>query len=149
MGIERFAPRVRQVMTDRPRTVRRTTSLQTLRLLFLEYGFNAFPVVDDGDALAGIVTKLDLLRTARHDTSRLLPDLRALWAERVDDIMRGWVLTVAPGDPVTVAMDRMLSAKLRSLPVVERQGRRHDRVVGMVSCGDVLRVMTLDARDAG
>jgi CBS domain-containing protein len=102
----------------------------------------------DLDTLAGIVTKFDVLRIFRHDPVRLRPDLSALRAERVEDIMRRWVVTVAPGNPVTAAMDRMLSSRLRSVPVVERQHGR-ERLVDIVSCGDVLRAMMFEARDAG
>ena len=139
--------RIRQVMTSRPTTVGDKTSVRTLRSLFITYGFNAFPVVGDDDALLGIVTKLDLLRVFRHDPQRLLPDLTAICAEHVDDIMRRRVVTVAPNDPVTAAVDRMLSSRLRSLPVVERRGGK-DRVVGIVSRGDVLRALTFGTDDA-
>lgn len=138
---------IREIMTIRPMTVGRKTPVRTLCDLFIAYGFNAFPVVDDAEILLGIVTKLDLLRVFRHDPRRLLPDLTALWAEHVDDIMRRRVVTVAPGDPVTAAVDRMLASRLRSLPVVERQSGK-ERLVGIVSRGDVLRGLTFETRDA-
>jgi CBS domain-containing protein len=128
---------IQEIMTRQPKTVGPKTSVCTLRRLFIAYGFNAFPVVDEAQVLLGIVTKLDLLRIFRHDRTRLLPDLTALWAERVEDIMRRGVVTLAPDDPVTAAVDRMLSSRLRSLPIVERRGRRNV-VVGIVSRGDAL-----------
>jgi CBS domain-containing protein len=134
-------------MTSRPTTVGHKTSVRTLRGLFIAHGFNAFPVVDEADTLLGIVTKLDLLRVFRHDPRRLLPDLTALCAERVDDIMRRRVVTVAPDDPVTAAADRMLASRLRSLPVVERRSGK-DRVVGIVSRGDVLRGLSFETDEA-
>ena len=132
---------ISDIMTAYPTTVSRTLGVRTLRDLFIAYGFNAFPVVDDPDILLGIVTKVDLLRISRHDGSRLLPDLAAIEAEHVSDIMRRRVVTVAPRDPVAAAMDVMLSARLRSLPVVERRNGK-DHVIGIVSRGDVLRVLT-------
>jgi CBS domain-containing protein len=78
------------------------------------------PPAQTSDALIGIVTKLDLLRVFRHDSQRLLRDLTAICAEHVDDIMRRCVVTVARDDPVTAAVDRMSSSRLRRLPVVER-----------------------------
>lgn len=83
----------------------------------------------------------------RHDPRRLLPDLTAIYAEHVDDIMRRRVVTVAPDDPVTAAADRMLASRLHSLPVVERQSGK-DRVIGIVSRGDVLKALTFEADDA-
>ena len=141
---KRIEPKlVRDVMTVRPKTVRSDMRLQELKRLFEALEFNAFPVVDDGYVLRGIVTKLDLLRAFRHDPQRYRPDLRALWGEHVKDIMRRGVITLAPGDRVTAAIDRMLSSKLRSLPVVERRGG-HNRLVGMISRTDVLGCLSIE-----
>jgi len=131
---------IRNIMTPRPRTVGPKTSVRTLQHLFATYGFNAFPVVDEADSLLGIVTKLDLLRVFRPDPQRLFPALSVLWAEHVDDVMRRRVVTLAPDDAVTTAVDRMLSSRLRSLPVVEGRDRQ-PRLVGIVSRGDVLTTL--------
>lgn len=52
---------IRDIMTPRPRTVAPKTSVRTLQHLFISYGFNAFPVVDEAHSLLGIVTKLGSL----------------------------------------------------------------------------------------
>lgn len=135
---------IRDIMTPRPRTVGPKTSVRTLQHLFISYGFNAFPVVDEAHTLLGIVTKLDLLRIFRHDPERLLPELSVLWAEHVDDIMRRRVVTLAPDDSVATAVDRMLSLRLRSLPVVESGGRKA-LLIGIVSRGDVLSTLMLES----
>jgi CBS-domain-containing membrane protein len=137
---------VGDVMTRHPMTVRPDTSLHELKRLFEVHDFNAFPVVDDAHHLHGIVTKLDLLRPFRHDPRRLLPDLSALWAEHVKDIMRRGVVTLSPGDPVAAAIDRMLATRLRSLPVAEHRGRR-ERLVGIVTRTDVLACLTIEDND--
>jgi CBS-domain-containing membrane protein len=134
---------IREVMTPRPRTVGPKTSVRTLQHLFTVYGFNAFPVVDEAHTLLGIVTKLDLLRVFGHDPQRLLPELSVLWAEHVDDIMRRRVVTLAPDDQVATAVDRMLSSRLRSLPVVESRDEKA-LVIGIVSRGDVLSALMLE-----
>jgi CBS-domain-containing membrane protein len=118
--------------------------VRALQHLFITYGFNAFPVVDEAQTLLGIVTKLDLLRVVRHGPPRLLPDLGALWAEHVDEIMRRRVVTLAPLDPVSTAVDHMLSSRLRSLPVVERRGGKAC-LIGIVSRGDVLGSLMLES----
>jgi CBS-domain-containing membrane protein len=135
---------IRDIMTPRPRTVGPRTSVRTLQHLFIAYGFNAFPVVDEAHTLLGIVTKLDLLRVVRHGPQRLLPELRVLWAEHVDDIMRRRVVTLAPDDSVATAVDHMLSSRLRSLPVVESRGRK-GLLIGRVSRGDVLGSLMLES----
>jgi CBS-domain-containing membrane protein len=136
--------RIRDIMTPRPRTVGPKTSVRTLQHLFISYGFNAFPVVDEAHILLGIVTKLDLLRVVRHGPQRLPPELSVLWAEHVDDIMRRRVVTLAPDDSVATAVDHMLSSRLRSLLVVESRGRKAV-LIGMVSRGDVLSTLMLES----
>jgi CBS-domain-containing membrane protein len=136
--------RIRDIMMPRPRTVGPKTSVRTLQHLFISYGFNAFPVVDEAHILLGIVTKLDLLRVVRHGPPRLLPELSVLWAEHVADIMRRRVVTLAPDDSVATAVDHMLSSRLRCLPVVESRGRMA-LLIGMVSRGDVLSTLMLES----
>lgn len=138
--------RVGEIMTRAPVVVRADTDLRRLKRLFATHDFNMFPVIDDRGAVMGVVSKLDFLRVFRPDRSRLRPDLRALWAERVGDIMRRSVLSVRADDPVETAMDLMVEWQLRSLPVVERQDGV-GRLVGVVSRGDVLRCLMLDGDD--
>jgi CBS domain-containing protein len=140
----RVAPRlIRDVMSARPKTVGPKTSVRDLQGFFASYNFNAFPVVNETSILLGIVTKLDLLRIFRHDRVRLRPSLTELFAEHVEDIMRRRVVTLGPRDPVTTAIDRMLTSKLRSLPVVERRDGK-DVLVGIVSRGDVIRSLIFE-----
>ena len=139
-GIE--ARTVGEVMTRQPRTVDKNTDVLTLKTMFQRYEFNAFPVVDAEQALLGVVTKLDLLRMFRHHRSRWLPDIRALWAERVEDIMTRRAVTVTPDESIASAVDLMLQLGLHSLPVVERRGQR-EMVVGIVSRHDVLPCLVL------
>jgi CBS-domain-containing membrane protein len=134
---------VRDVMTRTPKTVRPETDVRTLKAMFESHDFNAFPVVDEEAVLLGMVTKLDFLRMFRPDRGRWIPDVRTLWAERVEEIMTRVVVTVTPGDRVATAIDLMVQSGLRSLPVVERRSRR-DVLVGIVSRSDVLRSLVLE-----
>lgn len=134
---------VREVMTPTPVTVRPSTTVGELKALFEAHDFNAFPVVDEAGALCGMVSKLDFLRMFRPARRRWLPDLRALWAERVGDIMSAGLVAVEPGDPVVVAVDLVVETKLRSLPVVDRRGGR-PVLVGIVSRKDLLRCLTIE-----
>jgi CBS domain-containing protein len=135
---------VREVMTARPVTVGPGTSVAELKALFERHDFNAFPVVNQGGVLCGIVTKLDFLRMFRPARRRWLPDLRAVWAERVEDIMCGAIIAVDPEDRIGAATDLMVEARLRSLPVVERSPGG-PTLVGMVSRGDLLRCLILES----
>ena len=134
---------VREVMTPTPVTVRPSTTVGELKALFEAHDFNAFPVVDEAGALCGMVSKLDFIRMFRPARRRWLPDLRAVWAERVGDIMSAGLIAVEPGDPVVVAVDLMVETKLRTLPVVERRGGK-PVLVGIVSRKDLLRCLTIE-----
>ena len=140
-GIE--ARRIGGIMTRNPRTVRPDTTIVQLRRLFEVHDFNMFPVVDDRDVLRGVVTKLDLLKIFRPWAGRITPNLQALWAEHVKDIMSRGLTTVTPEDPVATALTLMVNRRLRSIPVVQRQ-MRESVLVGIVSRNDVLRCLVLE-----
>jgi CBS domain-containing protein len=129
-------------------TVRPDTSISDLKALFERYDFNAFPVVDELGVLRGLVSKLDLLRVFRPDWRRGgVSSVLALWAERVDDIMSRGIVAVEPDEPVETAVDLMIEARRRSLPVVER--RPEGRVlVGMLSRTDLLPYLTLAGEES-
>ena len=134
---------VSEVMTAPAVAVSPGTAVRELKALFEAHDFNAFPVVDDRGILCGIVTKLDFLRMFRPARRRWLPDLRAVWAERVEDIMCCALIAVEPQDSVSAAIDLMVESKLRSLPVVERHPAG-PVLVGIVSRQDLLRCLTIE-----
>ena len=137
------AKKVREVMTSNPITVSPDMTIRELKTKFETHDFNMFPVVDARGLCCGVVTKLDLLRTFRLQLRHWIPDLRLLWAERVEDMMNRGVVAVDPDDPVVVAVDTMIETRTRSLPVVER--RREGRVlVGIVSRTDVLPCLIVE-----
>jgi CBS-domain-containing membrane protein len=135
-------------MTRRPKTVGPKTDVRSLKAMFEMYEFNAFPVVDEQQILVGVVTRLDFLRMFWPDEAhRWIPDLRTLWAERVEDIMSRGLVTVSPEDPIVMVVDQIVRSKLRSLPVVERRAGK-DVLVGIVTRRDVLTCLTLTEDDS-
>jgi CBS-domain-containing membrane protein len=106
-----------------------------------------FPVVDARGVLRGLMTKLDLLRTFRPQMRRWILDLKLLWAERIENLMSRGSVSVEADDPITVAVDTMIEARLRSLPVVQRRAEG-PVLVGIVSRTDVLPCLTLERDDA-
>ena len=136
--------RVREIMTRSPVTVGPETDVRKLKSLFDEHDVNAFPVVDEHGLLRGIVSTLDILRLFRPSRGLFYPDLRALWARHVEDVMRRGVVSVQPDDFVETAVKLLVQYRHRSLPVVEgRRGR--PRVVGIVSRRDLLGCLLLEA----
>lgn len=133
---------IRGIMTPNPLTVRSDTTIVRLRQLFDAHDFNMFPVVDEHGVLRGIVTKLDVLKMYRPWSGRITVNVRALWAEHVEDIMSRGLTSVTPEEPVTTALTLMVNRRLRSIPVVEQQARK-PMLVGIVSRKDVLRSLPL------
>ena len=135
---------VADVMSRDLITVGLKTELKTIKRIFEERDFNGLPVVDDDGKLVGMVTKLDLLRLFRPDKRSWVPDFSHMDARCVEDILGEGVAAVHPDDPITTAVDRMIDLNVRSLPVIEREGKP-PRLVGVVTRKDVLK--SLEFRD--
>jgi acetoin utilization protein AcuB len=142
MGSRGDVRTIRGIMTPDPVTVRSNTTILRLRQLFEVHDFNMFPVVDDHGVLRGVVTKLDVLKMYRPWSGRVTVNVRALWAEHVEDIMSRGLTSVTPEEPVRTALTLMVNCRVRSIPVVQRQTRQ-PLLVGIVSRNDVLRSLPL------
>jgi CBS domain-containing protein len=109
-----------------------------------EIGIKCVVVLDKGESLTGVLTQSDVVGEIlfpyfvrdladRTDDQRRIrrEDYRALsaWASKVKvrDVMTRGPVTLAPEDDLFEAADRIVSRKVKSLPVVE-----HGRVVGIV-----------------
>jgi CBS domain-containing protein len=77
----------------------------------------------------------------------VIPNLRVLWAERVEEVMSRGLMAVEPDDSVVAAIDLMLASRLRSLPVVERRAEG-PVLVGIVSRTDILPCLLLESDEA-
>lgn len=138
---------VDDVMTRAPITVTPVTTVRDLIALFDRHDFNAFPVVDDGGFVRGIVTKLDVLHLLRPDPNLWAPHLVKLGGARVEDIMRRSVVCVEARDHLVVAADLMVETRLRSLPVVQRRPEG-PILAGIITQGDVLRGLRFELAEA-
>ncbi|MEM2943555.1 MAG: CBS domain-containing protein [Methanomassiliicoccales archaeon] len=125
--------KIEEIMTRNVIAVEEETSIKELKQLFDKYDYNSFPVVHDG-YLVGIVTKLDLLKTFSPGFSSSKTNFLKLFAEKVGEIMRRGVITLHPRDDLRKAIDFMVEFKLRSLPVVDDDGK----LVGIVSRKDLM-----------
>jgi IMP dehydrogenase len=83
--------------------------------------FNGFPVLDDEDRLAGILTSRDIKFASPSQGG-----------ETIDGIMTREVVTAAPGTTVQQAYDLMIKRRIGKLPLVE-----DGRLVGLYSLSDV------------
>jgi CBS domain-containing protein len=129
---------VYDAMTFSPVTVKPTASIGTLLTLFDRYDFNVFPVVGENNRLVGIVSKFDALKLLLDRAAATRPAIDAVASIPLAEVMHRKAIFVEPREALSAAGNLMVVSKLRSLPVIERQGG-HPQLVGMLSRGDVLR----------
>lgn len=129
---------VHDIMSTTPVTVSPATPISELLVLFDRHDFNAFPVVDQRGQVVGVVSKLDVLSAFLGGRKRTSAADGPIGDVRAEAVMTPEVVAVGPEDSLAGAGERMVRAKLHSLPVVERRGGQ-TVLVGVVSRGDLLR----------
>jgi H+/Cl- antiporter ClcA len=123
-GVDPFSTtRVDEIMTTAVVTLPEHASIGTVRSRFARGGHGAYPIVDSGGNLLGIVSRGDVLSDEWGDDEPLIRHANTD------------VVTVRPADPAQVALRRMVDESVEHLPVVD--GRR---VVGICTRTDLLKV---------
>ena len=84
-------------------------------------------LVMNGSKIEGILSERDVVRVLGEQGAVALD-------EPVKSVMTAKVITCRERDAVSHIMEKMTSGKFRHLPVVE-----NDRVVGLISIGDVVK----------
>ena len=126
--------------------------------LMLERGISGLLVVDASGTLAGIVTEGDLLRRDELGTERRrswwlrliaspgrqAADFTRTHGRRVADVMTHDVVSVDAGAALEEIVALMEEHRIKRVPVLEG-----DRVVGVVSRADLLRALSVAAREHG
>jgi CBS domain-containing protein len=131
---------VRELMTADPVTVSPATPVKTALQLLAEHGITSLPVLGSRGRLHGVVSEADLIR------DRVRPDQRAHELpvdggcdvpRLVAEVMTSHAITVHPTDDLADAVELLTSTMVKSVPVVEYDGR----LVGMLSRSDVVTVL--------
>ena len=130
----------------------RDTVFAAAQQLLLRNVESLLVVADDG-RLRGIVTERDVLLAVLPRTADVMGDETHLagfrdlsematerFRETVAEVMHPSVETVTPSAPLTHALGRMLSRRLRRLAVVDPESRE---VVGVVSQRDALSALVI------
>jgi CBS domain-containing protein len=120
---------VESVMSRRLVLVLEEIPMAEVRNIAAQYDYNGFPVVTQDGRLVGMITKGDLLRTARAAVAE--PEV---WAHPVSRWMAHGVLALRPADTVATAVEHLVDSGLRSLPVIDEDRR----VIGIVSRNDLM-----------
>jgi len=95
----------------------------------VHHKIGSLPVLNENGALVGIFTERDVLH-GLHNYGHDFCDTQ------VTDVMSRKVVTCSPDDSVHDAIGRMSHYRIGQLPVVEE-----DRVVGLVSVGDLIKIL--------
>jgi len=104
----------------------------------LERQIRHMPVLGFKEELVGVVSDRDLRRPDWVDSEENVAHYFVLDnAVKVDEVMSRQVATVRPEDPIRTALKILIGTRYGALPVVE--GKKGDRVVGMISALDLLR----------
>lgn len=119
---------VRYLMTQNPSSCRPSDHLDAAARLMWETDCGAVPIVDDGGRVVGMLTDRDVCMAAytQGEPLRSIP---------VSVAMARDVVTCAAEDDVDVAEQAMRDARIRRLPVVDKDRR----LVGMLSLNDLAR----------
>ena len=128
--------RVSDAMTRDVITIGPETPLRDVEALFERHGFNGVPVVDANGTLLGFLTKLDLLRACAFSPRSIVPHYEEILELPARGAMTSCPETVHPDMALTRVLEKLVSTRWKSLPVVQ-----DSRVVGIVSREDVLRAL--------
>lgn len=130
---------VRDLMTDRPRTISAEMPLRQAARELLRSGLGALPVVDEEQRFLGILSERELMRhllaseVLSDGPSR--PSPAGTQANKtVRDVMTRQVLCVAPEQPVAEVAALMTNKDVERVPVVSE-----GRLVGFLTRGDIVR----------
>lgn len=123
----------RQIMTPDTEFMKSDATAQQAASLLASTGVGAVPVCEPDGHLAGMVTDRDIVikvvAKAKDPSSVMLSEL----------VDQDEVVTIGADDQVEEAMETMKKHRVRRLPVIDG-----NKVVGMVSQGDIARVAPPD-----
>lgn len=119
--------KVREVMTNNPAFCGPESTLEEASFLMRKHNCGFLPVVGDGGNVIGVITDRDMC-IALGTRNRKPSDVRA-W-----DVMPHKLFTCMEGDDVHCALKTLRGARIRRLPVIDRDGS----LVGVLSIDDIV-----------
>lgn len=122
---------VREVMTSAPQTIEASAALPEAARLMRDQAIGDVVVIEGGRP-TGIVTDRDIAMRVALGTNPA--------SVKVRDLVEGELVTIGPTESVQEAMRRMQQRDIRRLPVTQ-----NDRVIGIVSLGDLSRLPGAEA----
>ena len=129
------------VMTPDPVTVKASATLPAAAEIMVRRRLKRLPVVDDSGALVGMLSRVDLLRTAGVGFGRREPVPRELGLEGdqpLSRVMRRDVPAVRPESPLPEVFQAVTATRLHRALVLDADGR----AVGLVTDAELLERIT-------
>jgi CBS domain-containing protein len=134
---------VRDVMTTNVISLRKHAQFKEILRVMRAHQFSAFPVLDSGDRVIGVVSEDDLLVKTGYDDGEPVAgflmrrtDKAKAGALTAAELMTRPAITIGPDASVAEAARTMHAKHVKRLPVVSHDGR----LVGVVSRVDLLGV---------
>jgi CBS domain-containing protein len=130
---------VRDLMTDRPRTIGPDELLKRAARELIHSGLGGLPVVDSDQRLLGVLSERELMRhllvtEVFSGGAARQPPGQSASTKTVRDAMTRQVLCVAPDQPVEQVAALMSNKDVERVPVV-----REGKLVGLLTRGDIVR----------
>jgi len=107
---------------------RRSDSVNTAARIMWERDVGALPVVDETNAVIGVITDRDICMAA-YTKGRRLADIS------IAEVCKGEIFSVGPRETIQNAETIMRQHQVRRLPVIDE----HRHVLGMLSLNDIAR----------
>jgi len=112
-----------------------TATLQSAVHRLAEHRIGALLVLGPDHRVVGIVSERDIVRVLAERGAAVL-------SEPLSTVMTRTVVTCTRSDTIGDIMERMTTGKFRHVPVLDQ-----DRVVGVVSIGDVVKLRLREMED--
>jgi len=148
--------KARDVMVSPVITVAQTATVRDAARTLIEHGISAVPVVDQANAIVGIVSEADLLHRAEAGTERrrswllraftagetLAADFAQSHARKVADIMTRAVITATPDTPLHEIAALMERHAVKRVPIVA-----NGALVGIVSRANLVQAVASSGKE--
>ncbi len=141
-----------EIMTRDVITVKEDMDLYEAGKMLIKNKISGMPVVNGEGRVIGIITNADVLTMAEMPRGHVFNDVVMRYVlnkptpqhrkgSKVRDIMSKAVITVSPGTTVRKIAELLDKKRIKRVPVIDEE----NRLVGIVSRGDIVRVVCEDS----
>lgn len=134
----------KQIMSSDVVTAGLETTIREIALLFKEYNIGAVPVVDFDRKILGIVSKGDVINQQELGIGSLTGVVGTSHGLCAENMMTRNIITASETTSLAEVAEIMQIKRIKHLPVV-----RKEKLVGIVSRTDVVRVLSARPQGAG